>query len=182
MIQQEPDENQPAETEPAVVEIEDIEALKQTLDEQTKQAETNLAGWQRAQADFTNYKRRHEQEREEISKFANATLMLNLLPALDDLERAIASIPAHKARLSWVEGIKLVERKLWTTLETQGLSPIKALGKPFDPNLHEAAMQSKGKEGMVVGELLKGYRLHDRVIRPAKVAVGNGEEDEKKEE
>jgi len=182
MEQREPEENQTTEIEPEVVELDDIETLKQALDEQKKQAEANLAGWQRAQADFINYKRRCAQEKEEISKFANTTLMLNLLPVLDDLERAITSIPAHKAKLSWVEGIKLVERKLWTTLETQGLSPIKALGEPFNPNLHEAAMQSKGKEGIVVGELLKGYKLHNRVIRPAKVAVGNGEEDEKKEE
>jgi len=182
MEQREPEENQTTETEPEVAELDDIETLKQALNEQKKQAEANLAGWQRAQADFINYKRRCTQEKEEISKFANTTLMLNLLPTLDDLERAIASIPAHKAKPGWVEGIKLVKHNLWTTLETQGLSPIKALGKPFDPNLHEAAMQGKGKEDIVVGELLKGYRLHDRVIRPAKVVVGNGEEEEKKEE
>jgi molecular chaperone GrpE len=79
--------------------------------------------------------------------------------------------------MSWVEGIKLVERKLWANLEAQGLSPIKALGEPFDPNLHEAVRQDKGKEGIVIEEVQKGYKLNDRVIRPTMVVVGNGEEE-----
>mgnify|MGYP000188546037 CR=1 FL=1 len=85
-------------------------------------------------------------------------------------------------RLTWVDGIRLIERKLRTSLEVQGLSPIKALGEPFDPKFHEAAMHSKGKEGIVIEELQKGYKLHDRVIRPAMVVVGNGEEETKEEE
>ncbi|MEA2086267.1 MAG: nucleotide exchange factor GrpE, partial [Chloroflexota bacterium] len=156
---------------------EDIEALKEKV-------ENYLANWQRAQADFINYKRRVEQEKEEISKFANSILMLNLLPILDDLERAFVSIPPRLAELSWVDGIRLIERKLGAILEAQGLSPIKALGESFDPKLHEAAIHGKGKEGTVIEELQRGYRLHDRVIRPAMVVVGNGEEEEeeKKEE
>jgi molecular chaperone GrpE len=106
--------------------------------------------------------------------------MLNLLPILDDLERAFTSIPPHLAKLSWVDGIRLIERKLKASLEALGLSPIKAVGEPFDPKLHEAAMHGKGKEGIVIEELQKGYKLHDRVIRPAIVVVGNGEEEKKK--
>ena len=151
-----PPEEQNSETEPEVAEIEGIETLKEALAEEKAKAENNLAGWQRAQADFINYKRRSEQEKEEIGKFANSTLMFSILPVLDDLERAFASIPAHLAKL-------------------------KALGEPFDPNLHEAAMHGKGKEGMVVEELQKGYKLHDRVIRPSMVVVGNGEEEKKEE-
>jgi molecular chaperone GrpE len=157
--------------------IEDIEALKQALAEEKAKAETNLKGWQRAQADYTNYKRRAEQEKEEISQFANSILILNLLPVLDDWERALASIPEDQADLGWVEGVRLIERKLRGTLEALGLSPIEAVGQPFDPNLHEAAMQGKGEEGIVVGELRKGYKFRDRVIRPAKVVVGNGEKE-----
>ena len=74
-----------------------------------------------------------------------------------------------------MHGIRLVERKLRTTLEAQGLSPIKAMGEAFDPNLHEAVMHVKGEDGKVVQELQKGYRLHDKILRPSKVAVGNGE-------
>ena len=180
MGKKESEEDLNSEVEPEVAE-EDIGALKQSLAEEKAKAEGYLANWQRAQADFINYKRRSEQEKEEISKFANAMLMLNLLPILDDLERAFTSIPPHLARLTWADGIRLIERKLQASLEAQGLSPIKALGEPFDPKFHEAAMHGKGKEGIVIEELQKGYKLHDRVIRPAMVVVGNGEEEEKKE-
>ena len=180
MAQEEANEALTSEAEEEVVEA-DIESLKKALAETKAEAEANLAGWQRAQADLINYKRRNEQEKEEIGKFANSVLMLNLLPILDDMERAFASVPSHLAKLSWVEGIRLIKHKLWASLEAQGLSQIKAQGEPFDPNLHEAAMHGKGKEGMVIEELQKGYKLHDRVIRPAMVVVGNGEEEEKED-
>ena len=182
MTQQEPEEGQTNEVKQGVTEIEDMETLKKILAEEKERAEGYLANWQRAQADFINYKRRSEQEKEEISKFANGLFMLNLLPILDDLERALDSIPPKLAGFTWVEGISLIERKFQASLEAQGLSQIEALGEPFDPNLHEAAIHGKGKEGIVIEELQKGYKLHDRVIRPAMVVVGNGEEEDKKEE
>ncbi|UCG10815.1 MAG: nucleotide exchange factor GrpE [Dehalococcoidia bacterium] len=156
-------------------EIEDSQALKQALAEEKEKAEANLAGWQRAQADFINYKRRTEQEKEEAIKYANSQLMLCLLPILDDLERAFAVMPERPAKRSWADGIKLIERKLRATLETQGLSPIKALGEPFDPHQHEAVRQAAGKEGIVIEEVQKGYQFRERIIRPSKVVVGNGE-------
>ncbi|MCK4368670.1 MAG: nucleotide exchange factor GrpE [Dehalococcoidales bacterium] len=181
MMPKEPEDEQNKEVEPEVAEIEDIETLKKILAEAKAKAEANLAGWQRAQADFINYKKRSEQEKGEIGKFANSLLMLNLLPILDDLERAFTSIPPRLAKLSWVDGIKLIERKLWAILEAQGLSQIKALGEPFDPRFHEAVRQDKGKEEIVIEEVQKGYKLGDRVIRPTMVVVGNGEEEEKED-
>ena len=160
-------------------EIVDTETLKQALAEAREKAEANLAGWQRAQADFINYKRRSEKEKEDARNFADSTLIRGLLPIIDDLERALAAIPPRQTKLGWIEGIKLIERKLKTTLEAQGISPIEALGEPFDPHFHEALMQGKGEEGIVVEEIQKGYMLHDRVIRPSKVVVGSGESDEK---
>ena len=180
MTEEESEKGQASEAEPEVAE-EDAAALKQSLAEEKTKSAGYLANWQRAQADFVNYKRRSEQEKEEIAKFANTMLMLSLLPILDDLERAFTSIPEHLAKLSWVDGIKLIERKFRASLEAQGLSQIKATGEPFDSNLHEAAMHSKGKEGIVIEELQKGYKLHDRVIRPTMVVVGNGEGEEEKE-
>jgi len=180
MTREKPKRGQAREIAAKVTE-EDIEALKQALAEEKAKSESHLANWQRTQADFINYKRRNNQEKEEIGKFANAMLMLSLLPILDDLERAFTSIPHHLAKLSWVDGIRLIERKLWASLEAQGLSQIKALSEPFDPQFHEAAMHGKGKEGIVVEELQKGYKLHDRVLRPTMVVVGNGEEEEKEE-
>jgi len=182
MTQQEPEEVTNNEAELETVEIEDVETLKQALAEEKKKAEDYLANWQRAQADFINYKRRTEQERQDFNRFANANLILSLLPALDDLERALSSIPPAKtSKHSWVEGVRLVERSFRSSLETQGLTPIKALGEPFDPNFHEALRQDKGKEGIIVEEFQKGYMLGDRVLRPAKVVVGNGEEEEKED-
>jgi len=181
MIPREAEEEQDNNVEPEVTEVEDIAALKQSLAEAEAKAEANLANWQRAQADFINYKRRTEQEKEEINQFAKATLILNLLPALDDLERAFAAIPPRLTKASWIDGIRLIWRKLQTTLEAQGLSEIKAVGTPFDPHLHEAVRQDKGKEGVVVEEVQKGYKFYNRVIRPSKVVVGNGEEEEKED-
>ena len=183
MIQQEPEERLTNENEvdPEVAEKEDVGELKQAPAEEKEKAENYLANWQRAQADFINYKRRSEQEKVEISKFANAGLMINLIPIIDDLERAFTSIPPNLAKLSWVEGIRLIERKLRASLETQGLSVIKAVGEPFDPHLHEAVRQDKGKEGIVIEEVQKGYKFHDTVILPSKVVVGNGETEGKKE-
>jgi len=172
MISREPEE--PTTEEEPIAE-EEPESMEEALAEAKQKVEEYLANWQRTQADFVNYKRRNEQERQEFGKFANSQLILSLLPVLDDLERAFESATPQVARLKWVEGIRLIDRKLRAALEAHGVSQIKALGEPFDPNLHEAAMHSKGEEGIVVQELQKGYMLHDRVIRPSRVVVGNGE-------
>ncbi len=154
---------------------EEVAQLKQALTEARQKAEGYLSGWQRTQADFVNYKRRSEQEKEETIKFASSLLVLNLLPILDDFERAFSSMPDSLAEISWVDGIRLIERTLRASLEAQGLSLIKAVGEPFDPRLHEAVSQGKGQEGAVVAEVQRGYKFQDRVIRPSKVVVGNGE-------
>ncbi len=166
-------------SEKDLIELEDIEALRKALSEEKVKAESHLQNWQRIQADFINSKRRSEQEKEEMKEFANSVLICNLLPVLDDLERALSSIPPRLTKLPWVEGIRLIERKFHAVLEAQGVTPIKARGKPFDPNLHEAAMSTMGREGMVVKELKRGYKLRDRVIRPATVAVGSGNGEKK---
>ena len=164
------------EAEQLAPELDDVASLRQALAEEKARAESHLANWQRAQADFINFKRRSEQERDERTKFANATLVLNLLPVVDDLERALASVPTKLAGMTWVDGIRLIYRKLQAILEAQGLSEIKAAGEPFDPYVHEATMHGEGEEGIVVEELQKGYKLHDRVIRPTMVVVGKGKE------
>ena len=180
MQKKEPEETLSSKSEPEVVEAEDVETLKQKQAEGKEKAEDYLACWQRTQADFVNYKRRAEQEREEFHKFANSSLILCLLPVLADLKRAIDCFPEKRAS-SWVEGIRCIERKFRTTLETQGLTPIKALGKPFDPRFHEAIRQDKGEEGIVIEEFQMGYTLHDKLLCPAIVVVGNGEEGEKED-
>ena len=157
------------------IEPEGPETPEQALVNEKKRAEEYLANWQRVQADFINLKRRNEQERGEILKIANAELAGSILPVLDDLERALEHIDSPMVDDNWVEGIRLIERKLRASLESEGIREIKAVGEKFDPNLHEAAMHSKGPEGVVIQELQKGYMLHERVIRPSVVVVGNGE-------
>jgi molecular chaperone GrpE len=178
-MQQDKQPEEMEQSEKDLIELEDIEALREALSEEKAKAESHLQNWQRIQADFINSKRRSEQEKEEMKEFANSVLICNLLPVLDDLERALSSIPPRLAKLPWVEGIRLIECKFHAVLEAQGVTPIKARGKPFDPNLHEAAMSTMGREGMVVKELKRGYKLRDRVIRPATVAVGSGNGEKK---
>jgi molecular chaperone GrpE len=155
---------------------EDIASLEQALEAEKQKAGEYLASWQRAQADFINYKRRTEQERQDFNNFANAQLLLSILPVLDDMERALGAIPEEFAEDDWVEGIRLVDRKFKTILEGQGVKPILSLGMAFDPRYHEAMRKDKGEEGVVIGELQKGYMLNDKLLRPARVVVGNGDE------
>ena len=148
------------EVSPETTNIEDIASLEKALAAEKERAEGLLANWQRAQADFANYKRRTEQEREDFSKSANAGLILSLLPVLDDFERVLSAIPKEQAKLTWAEGIRLVERKFRAAMEAQGLTPIKAHGQPFDPNFHEAVKQDKGKEGIIMNLFKKKIELN----------------------
>jgi molecular chaperone GrpE len=155
---------------------EDIESITKVLAEEQEKAERYLANWQRTEADFANFKKRTEQEKAEITKFANGTFMMSLLPILDDFERALDNVSPKLVGFTWVDGIRLIYRKLQMILEAQGLSQIVAVGKEFDPALHEAVLEGEGEEGEVIEELQKGYTLHERVLRPAMVKVGKGKE------
>ncbi len=170
------EEAQPAGTEaPPSPEAVDIEALQKAVAELKEKADTNLAGWQRAQADFINHKRRCEQEKVDAVKSATVSALFNMLPVLDDLEMALANIPPEAEGQKWLEGIRLIARKWKACQEVLGVAPIKAVGEPFDPRFHEAVKQDSGKEGIIIAELQKGYMLGDKVIRPSRVIVGTGE-------
>ena len=110
-----------------------------------------------------------------MARFANATLIAKLLGVLDDFDRALEHVP-EDAHEGWVDGVRLVERKLRGVLEGEGVTPIEAMGLPFDPNVHEAVVHedtADHPDNQVIGELQRGYRLHDRVLRPALVRVAN---------
>jgi len=132
----------------------------------------------RMTADFSNYRKRNDAERAEFAKFAKADLIAKLLDVLDGYDRALATVPDDLRGQPWVEGMWLVERKLRSILDAEGLEPIDSLGKPFDPYLHEAVayVESDEPEGTVIQEHHKAYRLHDRVIRPALVTVAKKKE------
>ena len=151
-----------------------IEALKERLAKAEQEAGENRAGWQRTAADFANFRRRTEQERDQTLGLANQSLLLKLVTVVDDFERALAAMPKQLEHLGWIEGVWLVDRKLRALLDSEGVAPIEAAGKPFDPREHEAIMHeetSTAPDGTVIGELQRGYRIRDRVLRPALVNV-----------
>jgi molecular chaperone GrpE len=140
---------------------------------------------QRLQAEFANYKKRIERERSEFVSLANATLITKLLPILDDLERALESVPDQVQGTDWMEGIRLIERALHTTLEQEGLTEIEAVGKMFDPQFHHAVVReetSEYEDDEIIDELQRGYRLQGRVLRPSTVIVAARPSDENKRE
>lgn len=144
------------------------------LAEEREKAQGYLASWQRTAADFANYKRRVEQEKEELGRLAGAALIINLLPMVDDLERALQNVDANLAGLTWVDGIRLIHRKFQALLEMNGVEEIPADGQRFDPTVHEAVMFGEGEDGQVLSVVQKGYKLAGRTLRPAMVVVGKG--------
>ena len=133
---------------------------------------------QRVMAEFDNYRKRAARDQESLVARAGERIVKELLPILDDLERALEAAESHEeAKLE--EGVKLVHRQLEQLLEREGLAPVATDGK-FDPNVHEALLSqpSAADEGSVIQVLQKGYRLGDRVLRPARVVVAGPKEDE----
>ena len=154
----------------------EIETLRGQLDDARREAADNRAGWQRAAADFANYRRRAEQEREATLGLANEMLLAKLLAVVDDFDRALAAMPSELEHLGWIEGLWLVERKLRALLDSEGVTSIEAVGKPFDPREHEAVIHEQTRtapDGQVIGEVQRGYRIRDRVLRPALVKVAD---------
>ena len=141
----------------------------------TAQAAENLDGWQRARAEFANYKRRVEAERTELTASAGAEALKRVLPAVDDFERAMQTRPDDLNDHPWVNGVLMVQRKLNAALEQSGITPIATSpGDTFDPNVHEAITHEDSDQytsEQIIGEVQRGYKIGDRVLRPAMVRV-----------
>jgi molecular chaperone GrpE len=151
-----------------------LDELRGQLAAAQQEAAENKQGWQRAAADFANYRRRTEEDREQMLGLANEALLAKTLAIVDDFDRAIANVPAELQGNSWVEGVVAIDRKFDALLASEGLTPIEAVGKPFDPHEHEAVLREERADvadNTVVAELQRGYRIRDRVLRPAMVAV-----------
>ena len=131
----------------------------------------------RLYSEFENYKRRVSKDRIEQSKMAASDIFLSLIPIIDDLERALKSIDDSKDNNSVIEGVKLIYSKIKNIMSSKGLKEMNAVGKPFDPELHDAianvSVSDDIQKGIVMEEIEKGYFLNDKVIRHAKVIVGN---------
>lgn len=150
---------------------EEFATLRAQLEEAQAKAAENLDGWQRALAEFQNYRKRIDRDRQAEQAAMKGDLIKKVLPVLDDLERALQNRPANDA---WVGGIELIQRKLQGILEAEGVKRIEAMSSQFDPNFHEAVAQepAEGAEsGQVIEVMQQGYMLGDRVIRPAQVRV-----------
>jgi len=154
----------------------DVDGLRAKLAEEREKTQTYMGNWQRAAADYQNFKRRVEQERTEVGRLANAAFVINLLPLVDDLERALGSVDAKLAGMTWIDGIWLIYRKFQQVMENAGVKEIQADGQQFDPKFHEAIQEAPGEDGKVLSVVQRGYMLGDRVIRPAMVIVGRGGE------
>lgn len=159
-----------------MAEAHDTESLAQLLAQEKEKAERYLANWQRAEADFRNYKTREEQGKKDLVNWANSILVCDILPVLDSFDRAFeGDTPAGKG-LSWITGFKQIQKMLLDVLGKHGLTEMKCVGETFDPSLHEAVVQRDGAEGLILDEVRKGYKMKDRLIRAPQVVVGTGGE------
>ena len=158
----------------ATSEATSFSSLEKQLEEEQRKAEEYLDLLRRTQADFINYKRRTGQEQTEERTVAQGTILGELLPALDDLGRALTAVPPELAQHPWVQGITLVARRLATTFEQMGVQQVGKAGEPFNPLWHEAIMSTPRPdvpEGTIVSVTRPGYALRERIIRPAQVVV-----------
>ena len=150
----------------------EMEALMKRLEEAEAKVAEHRDGWQRAQADFINYKNRVQRDQELMKAVMKGDIIKKFLPVLDDLDRALQNRPAEAG--SWLEGIELIRKKLQSILDSEGVTRIEAEGQVFDPNFHEAISHEPSdsvESGHVIAVVQNGYALGDRVIRPAMVRV-----------
>ena len=151
-----------------------VEAIQSSLEEMNQKADEYLDGWQRARADFANYKKRVIRESLDIHQTARGEVIKLYLDIADDLARALLDKPKNGDGETWADGIEIIHQKLQARLESEGISPMKALGEEFDPNIHEALMKEKSDEyecGQIIEVVQEGYWIGDKVLRPALVRV-----------
>ncbi len=160
---------EPETTEQEAPELDPLAAVRLERDEQ-------IAAHQRTAADFANFRRRTAEEREREAGLASESLLIKALGVADDMDRALLAVPANLTAEPWVEGVAAIHRKLLALLESEGVTPFESIGKEFDPREHEAIAQVPGSgkpAGEVIAEHRKGWRIRDRILRPAVVSVAN---------
>lgn len=153
-----------------------VDALRQELEQAKIQADDNYQRYVRTQADFDNFRKRTQKEREEFAQYASTKLLEQLLPVIDNFERAIAASKDGKDYDALAKGVDMIFRQFGQVLENEGLKAMETVGQPFNPDYHQAVMQVESEEheeGTIVEELQKGYMLKDRVLRPAMVKVSS---------
>ncbi len=169
-----PEDQAPDENERPGDEADESSPPREELEEALREKDQFRSMAQRAQADLINFKRRAEEERDELRRGANSRLLLKILSVVDDLGRAIDHASQEAVAPSWFEGLRLVQRNLKNVLVSESVTKIEAEGQPFEPWGHEAVYYEESdndREGMVVRVIREGYKLHDRVLRAAQVTV-----------
>lgn len=154
--------------EPSDLELDLVSALQDAAEHKDK--------WLRGQAEFQNYRKRIERDQVKMREDATGLAIKMFLGVIDDLNRALANRPAEGEGAEWAEGVELVNRKLQTILENQGVTEMQAEGEEFDPNLHEAIAQEESEDyesGQIIEVLQKGYLIGERVLRPALVRIAS---------
>lgn len=169
--QSEAPETDPAQARVRLLEAQLEESFKRAREtgERLKETHERLL---RSAAEFENFKKRALKEKEDVQKFGAERLLKDFLPVMDNLERALDHAEQHDLK-QVIEGVRLVQKLFETTLGKHGVTGFSAVGRPFDPSVHEALMQQESDQpqGTVVSEMAKGYKLHDRLVRPAAVVV-----------
>jgi len=149
------------------------------LEELKKKCEEYLAGWKRERADFLNYKKEEMERIGQLVKYANEEIILKILPILDNICLAESHVPEDNKNNAWIDGFLQIKKQLFDFLAKEGIEHIEVMGKPFDPATMEAAGEAEGTEQgrstsgaeIVSEEIQRGYTLHGKVIRPAKVKI-----------
>jgi len=155
----------------------EAQALREQLTQAQAQAAEYLDSWRRATADLSNARKRLQRELEEYRAAAAERVIEKLLPVADDVHRAFENIPADLADDDWVNGFRMIQRKLDQLLESESVSVIATAGQSFDPALHFAVSHEEAEgydEGQIIGEVAQGYRLNDKVLRASMVRVAKG--------
>jgi molecular chaperone GrpE len=184
IIEEEPQASQPAQEAETIVSLvreegespqDELVALREELEKVKAQAAEYLDGWQRARAELANARKRFEKERGEAGQLSNGLLLRKILPVLDDLDRAIKTVPEDLRQHTWANGVSLIQRKFQNVLDAEGVKPIQVKpGDPFDPTLHEAITHEEHtdyKEGEIIAQVQTGYKFGGEVLRPALVRV-----------
>lgn len=154
-----------------------VDQLGEELAQAQAQAAEYLDQWRRSMAELSNARKRMQREKEEFAATANARLLEKLIPIIDDVDRAFSAVPEDQQDSEWVNGFRMIQRKLQSLLESEGVSPIQAEGETFDPAVHYAITHEEAPdlpEGAVIAEVAKGYKLGDRILRPSMVRVSKG--------
>ncbi len=171
------DVEQPTNPTDNPTEAPDAASLAEQLTQAQAQAAEYLDNWRRALADLSNARKRMQREMDDMRTAAAERVLERLLPIIDDVERAFTVVPSEYANSDWVNGFRLIQRKLQLLLDNEGVQRIPVEGQTFDPKLHDAVTHEEAEgyaEDQIIGEVTRGYRLGEKVLRAAQVRVAKG--------